>query len=43
MGWKEDIRFREEYNDGIRQEELEEGLKGRYIMVVLYKKRVEGW
>ena len=27
MGWKEDIRFREEYNDGIRQEELEMGWK----------------
>ena len=28
MSWKEDIRFRDEYTDGIRQEELEEDLKG---------------
>ena len=27
MGWKEDIRFRDEYSDGIRLEELEEGWK----------------
>ena len=27
MGWKEDIRFREVYTDGIRLEELEEGWK----------------